>query len=227
MASLSRSASDWEREKQHSRRAEYLAANKKILDVWQQRIASRSGPLPGATLDPFVTLRGWCGHVQATIMQAERLNHDGRRRLADAICDAYQLPRGAVLVDHGWRHIGDTAFIWAYTRPGMVDHHERLPHSVFGQEFAGRTPVPGQLTTLEESELKDWARKHKDMLDSIRAGRPVDMEQVNRRYNRMRGAVLDALTRASVAHVRGVILASGLDHRSVGEDIGELLEMPR
>jgi hypothetical protein len=87
--------------------------------------------------------------------------------------------------------------------------------------------VPGQLTTLERSELRDWAYKHKVTLDLMAAGRPVDMERVSRRYNRMRAAVLDALTRASVEDVRDVLIERGLDRRSVGEDIGELLDMPR
>jgi hypothetical protein len=140
MAFLPRSASfeDRQREEQRRRRGEYVAACKRILDIWERTLASPSGPLPGATLDPFVTPRGWCGHVQATIEQTEDLDSEGRRRLAAAISDAYELPRGAVLVDHGWRQIGDTAFIWAYGRPGMVDYHERLPATVFGKEFAGK-----------------------------------------------------------------------------------------
>jgi hypothetical protein len=53
------------------------------------------------------------------------------------------------------------------------------------------------------------------------------MERVVRRYNRMRGAILDALTRASVAEVREMLLDKGLSYGMVGHDIAELLAMER
>lgn len=214
---------DWEIRKQTDRRANYLAKCDEIRQIWDQNIAHRRGPLPGATLDPFITPRGWCGHVQGLITQSDALKWDNRESLADLVADLYDLPHGAVLFDRGWRGVGDTAFIWAYQRPGALDYHKRLPHTVFMSESHGVEPVPGQLTTLEVSELQDWARKHHDMLTYLRAGQTVDMEQVVRRYNRMRAAILDALTRASVSEVRDMLLEQGLDYCTLGEDIGELL----
>jgi hypothetical protein len=210
---------------QQERRARYLAECERIREVWNRKIAHRRGLLPGATLDPAVTTQGWCGHVQAFITQTDALaRSESRRQLQQAVEQAYELPSGAVLIDRGWRDIGDTAFIWAYRRPGVVDYYERLPLSVFGQSFAGEKTLPGRLSRLETSELADWARKHHDMLQVLRANRyPVDMTQVVRRYNRMRAAILDALTRVSADEVKAILSKSNLSYDDLGEDIGELL----
>lgn len=221
--------SDLEAGEQHRRRSDYLAEGDRIRNVWARKIAHRGGLLPGATLDPFVTPRGWCGHVQAFITQTEVLSgYDSRKRLQSSVEQAYGLPRGAVLIDRGWQGIGDTAFIWAFSRPGDVDYHERLPHTVFGEDFAGESTPPGQLTRLEKVELAAWARKHHDMLVGLRTGQyPVDMTQLVRRYNRMRGAILDALTRVDPAQVKAILGRSQLSYHDLGEDVGDLLGMGR
>lgn len=221
----SSSGVEWEAREQRDRRARYLAECERIREVWDRGIAHRRGLLPGATLDPVVTTRGWCGHVQALITQTDVLaRSDSRRQLQQAVEQAYELPPGAVLIDDGWRGIGDTAFIWAYPRPGVVDYHQRLPHSVFGQNFAGEKTSPGQLTRLEISELADWARKHHDMLYGLRTGRyAVDMTQLVRRYNRMRAAILDALTRVGPDEVKAILSESKLSYEDLGEDIGDIL----
>lgn len=223
------SSSDWQVKEQRERRAAYLGESERIRDIWNRRIAHRGGPLPGATLDPFVTPRGWCGHVQALIAQTDVVSgYESRQRLQNAIEQAYALPSGAVLLDHGWRGVGDTAFIWAFRRPGVVDYHERLPHSVFGQNFAGEKTLPGQLTKLEKSELADWARKHHDILVGLRTNQySVDMTQLVRRYNRLRAAILDALTRISTEEVKAILAKSKLSYHDLGEDIGDLLGMDR
>jgi hypothetical protein len=221
----SESTSEWVDREQSSRRADYLAECRRISSIWEQNIAAPDGLLPGATLDPFITPRGWCGHVQATIEQTGDLDQAGRRRLAAVLADLYGLPQGAVLVDDGWEGIGDTAFIWAYRRPGEVDYHQRLPHSVFRLGFAGEAPLPGQLTKLERSELKSWTRKHVAMLESLRGGRHVEMVQMSRRYNRMRGAILDALTRAAPEEVRDLLVEVKVHPRDLGDDIARVLGM--
>jgi len=218
---------DWEEKEHERRRGDYHAACEEIRQVWRQRIANPSGVLPGSTLDPAITSRGWVGHVQGFISQSDVLTRGSWKDLAAAIAEAYGLPRGAVLVDNSYTGVGDTVCVWAYRRPGEVDHHRRLPHTVFGQEWAGKEPVPGQLTDLERAELRDWAGKHRQMVELLRQGRDVDMERVVRRYNRMRGAILDALTRANVGEVREMLLEKGLTYATLGNDIAELLEMER
>lgn len=206
------------------RRNKYFAACEEIRRLWNEKIAHRNGPLPGASLDPFITTRGWAGHVQASIDQAEELNWDGRRKLASLLADVYELPQGAVLVDDGWQGIPDTAFIWAYRRPGVVDYHERLPHSVFKQEFAGRKPEPGQLTDFEVAELRSWTHKYLYVLRLIREeGHHVDMERLVRRYNRMRGAILDALTRATPGEILEILAKEEFRPSDLGDDIAEKL----
>lgn len=220
------STPDLEEIEQRERRSAYLEECEQIRRTWDLFIASAGCILAGSTIDPVITQRGWVGHVQALISHSDILTGH-RRELGRAIETAFELPAGAVLVDWGYRHIGDTACVWAYRRPGEVDYHKRLPHTVFGQEFADHEPPLAGLTSLERSELKSWARKHKDMLDAIERGNfPVDMEQVSRRYNRMRGAILDALTKVDPATVRELLVERGLDYFSVGEDIGALLGMP-
>jgi len=228
MSTSGGSVTDWERREQSDRRAHYVASCEAIRQVWDRRIGSRRGPLPGATLDPVVTPLGWCGHVQGFITQTDQMSRggEGRKALQHAVEEAYGLPAGAVLIDDGWRRIGDTRFIWAYERPGVVDYHERQPYSVWGLP-SRQEPGPGGVTGYEWSELQDWAVKHRRMLEALRAGHPVDMEQVSRRYNRMRAAILDALTRAGADDVRAVLIERGLGYGDVGEDIAERLGIDR
>ncbi|MFG3423383.1 hypothetical protein [Micromonospora sp. NPDC048063] len=220
-------ASHGEAEEQKDRRKSYLAECAKIRQVWDRTVGSPRGLLPGATLDPALTPQGWYGHVQGTITQTDALYGSGERKaLARAVENAYELPPGAVLIGDSWTGVPDSVALWAYSRPGEVDYYERLPHTVFGKEWADKEPVPGQLTDLERSELRDWTRKHLSMLKVLRSGGHVDMEQVNRRYNRMRGAILDALTRASVEQVRDMVVDCGLDYLTAGEDVGRRLGLP-
>ncbi|MEU7823064.1 hypothetical protein [Catellatospora sp. NPDC049133] len=208
------------------RREEYVQLCEAIRHTWMAQIAGKRGILPGATLDPIITPRGWVGHVQGTIAQSDLMSDD-RPRIAAAIVLAYDLPLGAVLVDDGHRRIPDSLTVWAFRRPGEVDYHQRLPHTVFNQVFAGEEAVPGTLTRLERAELVSWGRKVNAILGAVRRGAEVDMDQVTRRYNRFRGAVLDALSKVDVEQVRELVEQTGLNHRTVGVDIGRLLGMSR
>jgi hypothetical protein len=206
------------------RRDFYVQECKEISRIWDQRIGSRSGLLPGSTIDAIRTPGGWCGQVQ--LVPGAHSTSDVRD-VDTQIGDIYDVPQGALVVDEGHAGTADTAFLWAYRRPSMADHHDRAPSSVFMQNWSGEKTPAGQLTRLERGELTSWTKKYLRTRQTMLDGRQVDVEDLIRRANRMRGAIVDALPRAGAAEVITILSEAGMTLEAMPQQLARSMGWTR
>ena len=75
-------------------------------------------------------------------------------KAADDIASVYELPPGSVVVDPSNHGTADTSFLWAYRSPSHARHHTLRPWGLHGNNYAGESTPPGQVTRLEWAELE-------------------------------------------------------------------------
>lgn len=192
----------------------YAQQNAELGHIWRRRLAGPGDRLPGSTLQGFFMPGGWCGQVQledhATSDVVEA---------SDVICDVYGVPRGALKVEPSCAGTADTAFLRAYSRPSAVDYYDREPYSVYLQNWAEETSAPDHLTRLERNELSKWTREYVTTLQLTLKGQGLDIETLVRRYERMRGGIIDALHRAGAAEVIALLTEAGMTRAAMPHDL--------
>jgi hypothetical protein len=226
---------------QARRRKEYVDACAEIGRIWEQRIACSGGLLPGSVLDAILTPRGWCGQVQLSLDVSHRQHVKDVRPLTERIAEVYDIPRAALLVESGAAALADTAFIWAFLRPSMADHHQQLPHSVtrpallprstygkhwqFGKDRLGESAPSDHLTRAERDSLHEWTSKYVTTWEYWRSGPSpaADIDDLVRRMERMRGAILDALPRVGAKAVVAILLDAGMTYEAMPHELAQTL----
>uniref|UniRef100_UPI003F495829 hypothetical protein n=1 Tax=Amycolatopsis sp. CA-096443 TaxID=3239919 RepID=UPI003F495829 len=210
---------------EHGRHQRYRDERNRIAALWTRHVACPSGPLEGAILDPAPLPNGWCGQVQ--LVPGAHSIH-GVQEAAAFIESVYGLPRGAVVVEDSRTGTADTAFVWAFHTPSAADHHRHAPTTTLDVDGRGDQPAPPRAEPRESGRLADWADKYSFYYTRMRDhGGRMDIARFVRRYQRLRGGILDLLPRTDPGHVQQILVENGVTSEMLPDDLVELLDLPQ
>lgn len=199
---------------------EFRVERAAIEAVWLATVAAEDGPLPGSRLVALVTPQGWCGQVDP----ADDQPASAVLGAAIAIADAYGLPAGAITVRRNGEH---AAFVWAYRTAGGGDYQRAWPHPPLdGSEYVDIQRERRGNSLLDLVQLTTWARAYQQSWAALRAGEPVDMGQLVRRYTRLRAGILDLLARTPAEQVRDLLLQVGVNREALPDDVATAVGYP-